>query len=175
MCQDIRVEENSRHRALTEQIGTLGSILRVPFEAMLAHNWSKVHERGFDDLRVAHGAVFRNISAEGSRISELAARAPMTKHSMAEMVAYLHQRGYVELSPDPDDRRSKIVRLTDRGMAVFNILADASNGFESECVRLLGKAKWQRFRGLLSEVASAISATSNGAGRTERVPERRRA
>ena len=111
---------------------------------------------GFQDLRIAHGAVFRNIAAGGSRITDLAARARMTKQSMAELVAYLNKQGYVEVSTDPDDRRSKLVRLTDRGMEVFNALAAASFGFEEDCARLIGRAKWERFKGLLTEVAAAV-------------------
>ncbi len=138
------------------EIGTLGSMLRVPFEAMLAHNWARIRALGFDDVRVAHGCVFRNIPAEGSRITELAARARMTKQGMAELVAYLRQRGYVELMPDPEDRRSRLVKLTDRGQAVFNALAEASSGFEAECGRRVGRATWRRFRSLLREVANAL-------------------
>lgn len=123
---------------------------------MLAHNWQRVRELGFDDIRVAHGAVFRNISAAGSRITDLAARARMTKQSMAELVAYLNERGYVEMTADPEDRRGKLVKLTDRGKLVFQALAESSYGFEAECARLLGPAKWQQFKALLAEVATAV-------------------
>ncbi|HWO71980.1 MAG TPA: MarR family transcriptional regulator, partial [Dehalococcoidia bacterium] len=148
---------NYKNRALTEELGTLGSLLRVPFEAMLEHNWARVREQGFDDLRIAHGAVFRNISAGGSRITELAARSRMTKQSMAELVAYLQKRGYVDVSTDPDDKRGKLVTLTERGVAAFEVLAEASNGFEDACERRIGRAKWQQFRRLLTEVASAVA------------------
>jgi DNA-binding MarR family transcriptional regulator len=152
----LPMANSDQRRALTEELGTLGWLLRVPFEAMLAHNWRRVRDAGFDDLRVAHGAVFRNISASGSGITELAARARMTKQSMAELVAYLQGHGYVEVAPDPDDRRGKLVRLTDRGMLVVQVLAEASNGFEADCARLIGRAKWERFRQLLGEVAPAV-------------------
>ena len=115
-----------------------------------------MRELGFTDIRIAHGAVFRNISREGSRVTELAARAGMTKQSMAELVAHLHRAGYVELEPDPGDRRSKLVKLTSRGQAVFDALAQASDGFEEECALAVGRTKWQRFRALSAEVARAI-------------------
>jgi DNA-binding MarR family transcriptional regulator len=151
------VQQDHKRRALTEELGTLGSMLRVPFEAMLAHNWARVRDLGYDDIRVTHGAVFRNIAAGGSRVTDLAHRARMTKQSMAELVTYLQKRGYVEVSRDPNDRRGKLVRLTERGTAVFNVLADASNGFEADCARLVGRAKWERFRTLLAEVAGAVA------------------
>jgi DNA-binding MarR family transcriptional regulator len=39
-------------------------------------------------------------------------------------VAYLHQRRYVDVSTDADDRRGKLITLTDRGVLVFQILAE---------------------------------------------------
>lgn len=153
MCQDDRMTQG---KALTQENRTLGSMLRVPFEAMLEHNWRIVHEMGFEDIRVAHGAVFRNISSEGSRVTDLAARAGMTKQSMAELVAYLQERGYVELEPDPDDRRGKLVKLTETGWAVFRTLSEASNGFEAQCSRLVGEAKWEELKSLLRELVEAL-------------------
>jgi DNA-binding MarR family transcriptional regulator len=146
----------TKTRPLTEEVGTLGSVLRVPFEAMLAHNYACIRGRGFDDIRMAHGAVFRNISGEGSRITELAARARMTKQSMAELVKYLQERGYVQLEADPNDRRSRLVRLTERGEAVFDALAEASLDYEAECSRLLGRTKWAAYKSMARDVARAL-------------------
>jgi DNA-binding MarR family transcriptional regulator len=90
----------------------------------------------------------------------------MTKQSMAELVAYLHKQGYVEVSTDPEDRRGKLVRLTHRGMEVFDALAGASFGFEEDCARLIGRAKWERFKGLLTEVAEAVESLRDGEEQT---------
>jgi DNA-binding MarR family transcriptional regulator len=71
---------------------------------------------GFEDVRPAHYAVFRFLQPEGSRVTELAEEARMTKQSMGELVVYLEQRGYVQRLPDPRDRRAKIVVLTEAGL-----------------------------------------------------------
>ena len=59
--------------------------------------------------------MFGNIDAEGTRLTELAERARMTKQSVGEVTSDLEQRGYVERVPDPSDGRAKIIRLTERG------------------------------------------------------------
>jgi len=65
---------------------------------------------------VTHGCVFGNIDPEsGSRLTDLAERAHMTKQSVGEVATDLEQRGYVERVPDPNDGRAKIIRLTERG------------------------------------------------------------
>ncbi|HEY2438304.1 MAG TPA: MarR family winged helix-turn-helix transcriptional regulator [Solirubrobacteraceae bacterium] len=88
----------------------------------------RVAETGFSDIRVAHGCVFGNIEPEGSRLTELAERARMTKQSVGEVTTDLEQRGYVERVPDPADGRAKIIRLTERGHEAqalgFELIAD---------------------------------------------------
>ena len=62
-----------------------------------------------------HSAVFAQISAEGSRLTELARKANMTPQSMGELVDELVDMGYVVRRPDPDDGRAKLIVLTKRG------------------------------------------------------------
>jgi DNA-binding MarR family transcriptional regulator len=69
----------------------------------------------YNDIRVSHGCVFGNIDPDGSRLTDLAERAHMTKQSVGEATTELERRGYVERVPDPDDGRAKIIRLTERG------------------------------------------------------------
>src|ERR1700747_1273074 len=63
-------------------------------------------EAGFGDIRPAHTAVFQHIDADGSRLTDLAERAQITKQSMGYLVDFLEQRGYLERRSDPTDRRA---------------------------------------------------------------------
>lgn len=83
----------------------------------------RLHARGYRDIRAAHGAVFANIDADGTRATELARRATMTKQSIGELVADLESKGYVERKPDPSDARARIVVLTERGRRI-DVAAD---------------------------------------------------
>jgi DNA-binding MarR family transcriptional regulator len=77
---------------------------------------------GLGDLRPGHGCVFGNIDpVNGSRLTELAERANMTKQSVGEVTSDLEQRGYVERVPDPIDGRAKIIRLTAQGCEAHSI------------------------------------------------------
>ena len=75
----------------------------------------RLREAGLTDIRPGHGCVFGTVDPEGSRLTDLALRACMTKQSVAEATNDLEQLGYVERVPDPDDGRVKIIRLTERG------------------------------------------------------------
>src|SRR5438105_11202542 len=93
----------------------LGILLRIPFQEVVQRVGAGLAEAGFDDLRTAHTAVFQHIEAGGSRLTDLAERAQITKQSMGYLVDYLEQRGYLERLPDSTDRRATLIRLTERG------------------------------------------------------------
>jgi DNA-binding MarR family transcriptional regulator len=140
--------------SVTEQLPTLGALLRLPLETLLDHVYAELAKAGYVELRVAHGAVFRHISRDGSRITTLAARARITKQSMAELIDYLRSCGYVELVADPTDGRAKLARLTARGWKVHRALVRASEAFEKKCARSFGQQRWRQFRELLQELAA---------------------
>ncbi len=72
-------------------------------------------DEGFDEIRPGHGCVFRFVDAEGSRLTDLAERSGLTKQAVGEVASDLERLGYVERVADPDDRRAKTIRLTERG------------------------------------------------------------
>lgn len=88
----------------------------------------RLSEEGFEGVRYRHGAVFRSIEEEGSRLTTLAERSGLTKQALGELVGELERLGYVERAPDPHDRRAKVIRLTERGAegqaAAARILAE---------------------------------------------------
>lgn len=74
-------------------------------------------ERGFADVRPAHGFAFVRISAGDASMVDVAVYLGVTKQAASQLVEQLVQRGYVIREADPADARSRILRLTDRGWA----------------------------------------------------------
>ena len=66
-------------------------------------------------VKASHSAVFGQMTDEGSRLTDLARRANMTPQAMGELVDELEGLGYVLRTPDPTDRRAKLIMLTDLG------------------------------------------------------------
>lgn len=141
-------------QSLTEELHTLGALLRVALDSLHDKVFDDLAKAGFRDVRLAHGAVFRHVSREGSRVTTLAERARIKKQSMAELVEYLRTRGYLELAPDPADGRAKLVKLTARGWKVHDALVRLSGAFEKACARSMGEQKWRDFREELQEFAA---------------------
>jgi len=97
----------------------LAVLLREPFMAMSERLHRYFAEHGHPEVRSPHGNVLQYLDDGGTRVSELATRAQITKQSMAELVLHLERHGYVERVPDPSDRRAKLVRATARGGEVW--------------------------------------------------------
>src|SRR5689334_20986422 len=131
----------------------LGILLRIPYHQVVERVSSGLAEAGFDDLRPAHTAVFQHIAAGGSRLTDLAERAQITKQSMGYLVDYLEERGYLERRPDPTDRRAALVCLTDRGWQEVGAALAIIAALEEEWARALGRQRMRQLRELLAELA----------------------
>jgi len=108
-------------------------------------------------LRLAHNAVFGHLPLEGGRASDIAARAGITKQSMGEVVRELVELGLLEMTPDPSDRRAKLVTYTERGRAVAldgkRYLADLERRFAQE----FGEQKYAHAREVLEKVIESFT------------------
>jgi DNA-binding MarR family transcriptional regulator len=111
-------------------------------------------EAGFEDIRPAHTAVFQHVEADGSRLTDLAERAQITKQSMGYLVDYLEQRGYLERRPDPTDRRVALICLTDRGWDQIRAALSIINAIERDWARRIGKGRMEQLRDVLTELGA---------------------
>jgi DNA-binding MarR family transcriptional regulator len=114
---------------------TLISLLRQTARLMVDEITTRLEAAGYPDLPPRFHPVFENIEPEGIRLTVLASRAGLTHQSIGEVVAELEQRGYVERTPDPDDGRARLVRLTDPGRDIVRAAIDAIDGIERDWTR----------------------------------------
>lgn len=142
---------------ISEARVTLGSLLRKPYEVLQVKVYAGLAARGFGDIRPAHSSVFRYIRPEGSRVSDLAELAEMTKQSMAYLAGNLADLGYVTIAPDPTDARAKLVILTTRGRQVWDALVALSFDLEAQCAARIGTERMAQLRTILGELAAAIA------------------
>jgi DNA-binding MarR family transcriptional regulator len=127
-------------------------LLDVGLGAFSAELTRRVAETQFSDIRITHGCVFGNIDPEGTRLTDLAERAFMTKQSVGEVVSDLEQRGYVERVPDPSDGRAKIIRLTDRGQEAMAIGRELIAEVEQEWAERYGAERVAAMRDALESI-----------------------
>lgn len=140
----------------------LGALLRIPFQAIVSEIYRDLRAAGYTDLRPAHFTVFQHIVPEGSRPTELAEQAQITKQSMGYLVDFLEDHGYVERMPDPDDRRARVVRLTARGWEVDRAARATVKRLEGEWAGCLGEEGFIQLRRSLEELVGSIEQGSRG-------------
>jgi DNA-binding MarR family transcriptional regulator len=134
-------------------------LLDVAFDGFSDELAKRIEAAGFTDIRPGHGCVFGTIDPQGSRLTDLAQRANMTKQSVGEATSDLEQRGYVERVPDPDDGRAKIIRLTERGREARAIGRRLIDDIEREWTERYGDERVAALR----EALEAITAERLGA------------
>jgi len=96
--------------------------------------------KGHAETRIAHVSLTRNLDVEGTRLTELARRASMSKQAMGELVDQCIELGLVDRIADPSDGRARIVRFTRAGRIWLDAFRDAVDVAEREMRAELGKA-----------------------------------
>jgi DNA-binding MarR family transcriptional regulator len=123
---------------LQDQDLPLGTLMSSAAARLAGRLDVALQEAGFADLRAAHAAPFMVIDVEGTRASELAVRAHMTKQAMGELVAYLVRHGYLEVVPDPSDGRARLVKPTARGWEAVDAGLRVIAAFDASLADRLG-------------------------------------
>jgi DNA-binding MarR family transcriptional regulator len=107
---------------------------------------------GFDDITVARGRIFQRIRPEGSRLTDLAEQAQVTKQAANGLVDELERAGYVTRVPDPADARARLIRIAPRGAAAVEAAAATVAEVEAEWVRHLGRRRITQLRHILKDL-----------------------
>lgn len=135
----------------------LAVALREAFTALNDLVIPHLIRQGFGDLRPAHAAVFQYLDDTGTTVSVLAERAHMTKQAMAELVLHLEKHEYVVRTPDPTDRRAKLVSPTDRGNRVIRAAQALVPELESRVATLLGEDRLRQLRADLQAIRAEFA------------------
>jgi Transcriptional regulators len=132
----------------------IGILLRSAYQEIVDEVSTGLARAGFEDIRPAHTAVFQHIQADGSRLTDLADRAQITKQSMGYLVDYLEQQGYLERRPDPDDRRVTLIGLTDRGWDQVRAALTIIATIEQQWTARIGERQMNQLREALNDLAT---------------------
>jgi DNA-binding MarR family transcriptional regulator len=132
----------------------LPALLNEVKELAVGELHDRLAEEGHGEIRPGHGCVFRFIDVEGSRLTDLAERAGLTKQAVGEVVSDLEALGYLERVPDPGDRRAKIVRLTDTGLDATEAAGRIFADIERRWAERFGEERLAVLRGTLEEIAA---------------------
>lgn len=141
---------------------SLGLLLRLAHQQWTLAVDTRLAEEGFDDIKPHHANIFTFVPPEGMQVSQLTELAHVRKQSMTQTVEELEKLGYVERRPDPNDKRGKLVFLTERGKKVSPIARSAGKLVDQHWAEMTSP---EEIEGLRNALRSVLAAT---AGPTEK-------
>ncbi len=140
----------------------LGALLRFAHQSVIRRILGRLSAAEFGDVQPAHFIPLQALwdFPKGARVTELAARAKMTKQSMGELIDQLADRGHVERVADPQDGRARLVRLTSLGRKAGRMARDTVRAIEADWSRKLGARRIETLRATLKMLLESESEES---------------
>ena len=123
----------------------LATLMFVSYRAMDERVRQAMRDAGYD-VTVAQARLAQRIAEDGTRLTELADRAGVTKQTASLLVAALEREGLVERVPDPADGRARLIQLSSRGREAAQRAMEVVIGVEGEWTAHLGPELTERLR-----------------------------
>ncbi len=129
----------------------IGSLLRLPHEAVVARMLAALHGNGFD-VSVTELGVFLYPGPEGRRPIDLARQCNMTRQAMNYVLAGLERRGYIERRAGTS-AAARVVRMTDKGWEIIVRIRSCIAVIEQEWASHLGTQRFKALRETLHDLS----------------------
>jgi DNA-binding MarR family transcriptional regulator len=101
--------------------------------------------------------VLRSLAEEGPRtVAQIARSRPVARQGVQRLADALAREGLVEYLPNPDHRRSKLLRLTLRGAKTLHALRHGQRAFAEELTRGVSEDELRRTTLLLRKLRERL-------------------
>ncbi|MGZ4535200.1 MAG: MarR family winged helix-turn-helix transcriptional regulator [Nocardioidaceae bacterium] len=141
----------------------VGARLRRPEVFVRRRVLDGLREAGFGDVLPAHLGVFQHPGPDGQRPGMLAVRTQASKQAMNHLLHQLEEQGYLTRESHPHDRRTRVVRLTERGWAVAKVIDEVFVEIEGEWSEALGEDSYAALQQALLELEGYLDSTTRSA------------
>lgn len=130
----------------------LGVSLFIPYRYTEERIFRAIQDAGFDDWTLTQCRVFQRIALDGSRLTDLAEQAQVTKQSAGVLVDQLERLGYVRRVPDPADGRARLIVIEERGQRVVEVALSTNHEILSEWKAYLGTRNFTLLHQILEQL-----------------------
>ncbi|WAZ24199.1 MarR family transcriptional regulator [Streptomyces cinnabarinus] len=127
-----------------------GVLLFLPYRALENRVFAALAEAGFDDFTPAQARVMQRIGPHGTRLTDLAEQAQVTKQTAGFLVDQLEKAGYVRRVPDPTDKRARLVCVAEKASAAKEVADAVVARVEREWEEHLGRLRMRQLREALT-------------------------
>jgi DNA-binding MarR family transcriptional regulator len=95
-------------------------------------------EAGFDDMPRNGAYVLARVYDDRAALATLTRELGISKQAVSQLIDTMVMRGYLDRTPDSEDRRRMLLTLTPRGEAAATVGWQAATGADEELERRLG-------------------------------------
>jgi DNA-binding MarR family transcriptional regulator len=121
---------------------------------------------GADDLPRNGAFILAGIESTGGPRQDLPAGLGVSKQAVSQAIDALVHRGYVDRSPDPDDRRRIALELTERGREVLDAVVRGVDAVDAQLHERVSAEQVDAMRAALTALGEIKSASlADGGGR----------
>jgi len=145
MTQDIRHHTN--RKSLVHPLAFLANDFRERIRLGLRERDHR--------LQSSHAKVLVHLDIHGSRLTDLAERAGISKQAMGKLIDELEKLGYVTRDSHSDGR-AKVIQFTRKGLKLLKDSGDIVDEVWSDYAKLFGERRLAKFRDELQELYSAV-------------------
>jgi DNA-binding MarR family transcriptional regulator len=126
-------------------------------------------EDGWKNIRPEHLRLISILGTDVVNNNELAKRARVSKQAMSKMVTDLESHGFIDVEPDPNDSRAKIISVSNNGVEFLEYFQGCNKVICKQFEEILGTAKTEKLNALLSELTEGILAIEEKNGITRSI------
>ena len=107
----------------------------------------------FCALSLAHSRNVLQYLTEGPRrASQIVSQCDVTKQAVSQQITHLERQGYLITVTDPTDRRARLLRLTDHGIAAQKFVSRLFEQIDAEWETRLGGTAYAALRASLTDL-----------------------
>ncbi len=127
---------------------------------------------GYTDFTLAQARIAARIGPHGTRLSDLAEQAQVSKQTATALVDRLESAGYVERVVDPTDARARLVRIAPRGERLIPIARQEEARIDAEWTAHLGRRRMGQLCEALELLREITDPYGNGTEHRNQDPNR---
>ena len=118
----------------------------------------KLKERGFPDFASSHGNILFQLSVnEKMTMGDLSEKINRDKSTTTVLVRKLESEGFITGEPDPTDKRSRIIFLTEKGKQFNTIAMELSKDLLDTFYKGFTEEEKSTFLGFLLKIKNNFS------------------
>lgn len=107
---------------------------------------ARLDARGWGRLGRSQSLILANVANGETRAARMAENLGVSRQAMSQFLTEMVERKLLELAPDPDDKRARIVRFAPESQAIRGDAQQVLRELESELEKAVGRENLEALR-----------------------------